>query len=48
MNLIVLLGDVGEVEARFSPFGDSVELDARYMHGLRQLHHRLINQFGYT
>ena len=28
MDLIVLLGDVGEVEARFSPFGDSVNLDA--------------------
>ena len=27
MNLIVLLGDVGEMEARFSPFGDSVNLD---------------------
>ena len=29
MNLIVLLGDVGNVEAHFSPFGDSVNLDAR-------------------
>ena len=28
MNLIVLLGDMGEMEARFSPFGDSVNLDA--------------------
>ena len=26
---MVLLGDLGEVEARFSPFGDSVNLDAR-------------------
>ena len=43
MNLIALLGDVGEVEARFSPFGDSVNLDAREVHGLRQTHHRLIN-----
>jgi hypothetical protein len=25
----VLLGDVGQVEARFSPFGDSVNLGAR-------------------
>ena len=24
---MVLLGDVGEVEAHFSPFGDSVNLD---------------------
>jgi hypothetical protein len=26
---IVLLGDVGQVEASFSPFGDSVNLSAR-------------------
>jgi hypothetical protein len=24
-----LLGDVGQIEARISPFGDSVNLDAR-------------------
>jgi hypothetical protein len=24
-----LLGDVGEMEARFGPFGDTVNLDAR-------------------
>ena len=29
VHLMVLLGDVGEVEARFSPLGDSVNLDAR-------------------
>jgi hypothetical protein len=28
-HLTVLLGDVGQVEARFGPFGDSVNLDAR-------------------
>ena len=28
-----LLGDVGHVESRFSPFGDSVSVDARYMLG---------------
>jgi len=48
MHLMVLLGDMGEVEARFSPFGDSVNLDAREVHGLRQTHHRLRNQFGWT
>jgi hypothetical protein len=31
-----LITDVGHVESRFSPFGDSVALDARLMHGLRQ------------
>ena len=28
-----ILGDVGHVESRFSPFGDSVSVDARYMLG---------------
>ena len=28
VQLMVLLGDMGEVEAHFSPFGDSVNLDA--------------------
>ena len=43
-----LLGCTGQVEARFSPFGDSVDLDARLMHGLRQMHHRLRNHFRCT
>jgi hypothetical protein len=29
MHLIEILRDVGQVEAPFSPFGDSVNLDAR-------------------
>jgi hypothetical protein len=32
---MVLLGDETQVEARFHPFGDSANLDARWMHGLR-------------
>ena len=32
---MVLLGDEDEVGARFGPFGDSSNLDKRYMHGLR-------------
>jgi hypothetical protein len=28
-NPMVLLGDVGQVEARFGPFGDSVNLSGR-------------------
>jgi hypothetical protein len=32
---IVLLGDVGQVKARFGPFGDSVKLGARLVYGLR-------------
>jgi hypothetical protein len=31
-----LLGDVGHVDAYFGPFGDSANLDARYVHGLRR------------
>jgi hypothetical protein len=30
-----LLGDETQVEARFSPFGDGANLDARYVHSLR-------------
>jgi hypothetical protein len=43
-----LLGDVGHVEARFGPFGDSANLDARYVHGLRRMYQRLENPFGHT
>jgi hypothetical protein len=30
-----LLGGVGQMEAHFGPFGDSVNLDARLVHSLR-------------
>ena len=30
-----LLDDVGLVESRFGPFGDSVSVGARLVHGLR-------------
>jgi hypothetical protein len=30
-----LLGDVGHVESRFGPFGDSVSVGARQLHSLR-------------
>jgi hypothetical protein len=33
------------VEARFSSFEDSSNLDARYVHGLHQTYHRLKNRF---
>ena len=36
------------MEAHFSLFGDSVNLDAIQVHGLRQMHYRLRNHFGYT
>jgi hypothetical protein len=30
---MVVLGDDAQVEAHFGPFGDSVNLDARQVHG---------------
>jgi hypothetical protein len=45
---IKFLGDVGHVESHFGPFSDSVDLDARYVHGLRRTYHRLTNCFGST
>ena len=36
------------MEAHFGPFGDSANLDARSVHGLRQTYHRLENNFGRT
>ena len=32
-----LLGDVGQVEYRFFPFGDSVSVGARYVYDLRHM-----------
>ena len=32
---MVLLGDEAQLEARFAVFGDSANLDARWVHGLR-------------
>jgi hypothetical protein len=34
------------VDARFGLFGDSANLDARLVHGLRRTYHRLRNHFG--
>ena len=45
---MVQLGDEAQVEARFGPFVDSANLDARLEHGLRRNYHRLVNRFGRT
>ena len=45
---MVLLGDEAQVEARFGLFGDSANLDARWVHSLRRACHRLRNRFGRT
>jgi hypothetical protein len=41
MHPMELLGDVGHVESHFGPFGDSVSVSARQVHGLHQRYHRL-------
>jgi hypothetical protein len=41
-----LVSDVGRVESRFSPFGDSVSVGARLEHGLHRTYHRHRNRFG--
>jgi hypothetical protein len=48
LHPMVLLGDEAQVEVHFGPFGDSVNLDSRYVHDLRQTYHRLSNRFGRT
>jgi hypothetical protein len=35
MHPMELLGDMGHVESRFGPSGNSVSVDARQVHGLR-------------
>jgi hypothetical protein len=42
---MILLGDEAQVEARFSPFGDSANIDARLVHDLRRTYHRLRKSF---
>jgi hypothetical protein len=48
MHPMQLLGDEAQVEARFGLFGDSANLDARLVHGLRRIYHRLRNRFRRT
>ena len=43
---MVLLGDKAQLEARFGPFGDSANLDARSVHGLCRMYHRLEKSFS--
>jgi hypothetical protein len=48
MHPMVLLGDVAQVEARFGPFKDSANLDARKVHILCRTYHSLRNCFRCT
>ena len=45
---MIILGEEAQVEGRFDLFGDSANLDARYVHGLHGTCHMLRNQFGRT
>jgi hypothetical protein len=42
------LGDVGQVEARFGPFRDNVDLSTGWVHGLRRMYHGPRNHFWQT
>jgi hypothetical protein len=42
------VSDMGRVESRFSPFGDSVSVNARQVQGLHRTYHRRRNRFGHT
>ena len=44
---MVLLRDEAQLEARFGPFADSANLDARLARGLRRTYHRLGNHFAH-
>jgi galactitol-specific phosphotransferase system IIC component len=45
MHPMEFLDDEAQVEARFGLFGDSANLDARYVIGLRRTYHRVRNHF---
>ena len=43
---MVLLCDEAQLEAHFCPCGDSANLDARLVRGLRRTYHRIGDHFG--
>jgi hypothetical protein len=43
-----LLGDEAQLDARFGPFGDSANLDARLVHGFALNIPHAQNHFGHT
>jgi hypothetical protein len=48
MHPMVLLGCEAQVKARFGPFGDSSNLDVRYVRGFQWKYHRLEHYFRRT
>jgi hypothetical protein len=45
MHQMILLGDDAQVEAQFSPFEDSGNLDIRWEHGMCRMYPSLIKSF---
>jgi hypothetical protein len=43
---MVLLHDMGQVEAHFGQFRDGANLNVILVHGLRWMYHRFGNHFG--
>ena len=48
MHPIELLVDEAQVEARFGRFGDSADLDDRWVYGLHRTYHWVESHFGRT
>ena len=48
MHPMELLDDLCHMESVFGLFRNSVSFGARYVHGLRLMHHSLRNHFGST
>ena len=48
MHPMELLDDVCHMESRFGPFRSNVSFGARYVHGLRLMHHSPVIHFGST
>jgi uncharacterized membrane protein len=48
MHPMEFLDDEAQVEARFGPFGDRANIDARYVIGMRRTYHRVRNRFRCT
>jgi len=48
MHPTELLDDICHMESHFGLFRNSVRFGARYVHGLRLMHHSLCNHFGRT
>jgi hypothetical protein len=45
---MVLLADIGQVEARFRPFGDSINPDTRLVHSVHRMYNEHGNLFRHT